>query len=300
MTFSASAPGRCGIVGNPSDIYGGKVLSCSIDARNHCRLTLGEDAMPDDTTLWDAATRRFPIVAPVRVEWRCEVPRSSGLSGSTALLAATLAAIHDARGERIEDFRAFAEEVRDIERNEAGIMCGYQDAYMTAHGGLQLMDFAGKHPERPGPFATLTPIDALTPFLLITTGVERLSGSVHGPMAKRWMEGDREVVGAIEEIQKLPEPVAAALASGDLKTVAEAMALNHRRIAELGGSGDAIETLIAYSLRHGALAAKLAGAGMGGTVIALTEDADGLERKLRGEGYSRFLRPKIQPGVQIG
>ena len=243
--------------------------------------------------------RRFPIEDPVRVEWRSEVPRSSGLAGSTALLAATLAAIHQVRGDEMPSGAAFAEEVRDIERNEADVMCGYQDAYMAVHGGLQLMNFSGKHPETPGPFATLQSVDAPTPFLLITTGVERLSGSVHGPMAARWLAGDRAVIDAIDQIQELPEPVAQALRSGDLSKVAKAMTLNHRLIAELGGSGDAIEALIGHCMRHGSLAAKLAGAGMGGTVIALTEEPEVLEDRLRGDGYSRFLRPKVQAGVTL-
>ena len=42
--------------------------------------------------------------------------------------------------------RDFAELVRDVERNEADIVCGFQDAYMIAHGGLQFMEFPGKHP----------------------------------------------------------------------------------------------------------------------------------------------------------
>ncbi len=42
----ASAPGRCGIIGNPTDMYGGSVLSCSIAPRAYAlvepadRLTL--------------------------------------------------------------------------------------------------------------------------------------------------------------------------------------------------------------------------------------------------------------------
>ncbi|MBC8065433.1 MAG: galactokinase, partial [Chlorobia bacterium] len=49
----------------------------------------------------------------------------------------------------------------------------------------------------------------------------------------------------------------------------------------------------------GALAAKLAGAGMGGTVIALGTDLEELERNLREMGYSQFMRPEIGPGLTI-
>ncbi len=305
MRIKASAPGRCGILGNPSDIYGGKVLSCSLPARNTCILELGgPQSLPSDPTLWNAATARFPISDPVSVTWESQVPRSSGLAGSTALLAATLACVLKAQGQS-PDFtepevtKWFAELVRDVERYEANVMCGYQDAYMVVHGGLRLMDFTGKHPVEAGPHANLTSIEAPLPFLLITTGVERLSGSVHGPMSERWLAGEKLVVDAMATLSQLAEPGAAALQRGDLRAVAEAMTLNQRLITELGGSGDAIDRLIERATTHGALAAKLAGAGMGGTVIALTEDAEDLEAKLRTDGYSLFLRPKIEPGLVL-
>lgn len=306
MTFVASAPGRCGIVGNPSDLYGGKVLSCSLPARATCRLTVGEDErLPEDPTLWNAAIGRFPLDAPCRVEWSTDVPRSSGLSGSTALLTATLACVLQARGEMpaLDTDAArteFAMLVRDVEREAAGVVCGYQDALVIAHGGLLLMDFAGKGPVEKGPLPTFRRVEAPLPFLLITTGIERLSGSVHGPMVERWLRGDKLVMDAMKALPDLADMGAKALVEGDLKGLGEMMSLNHRFVAALGGSGEAIDALIAKCKRHGALGAKLAGAGLGGTVIALTTQPEALETALRSEGYTRFLRPAIGPGLELG
>jgi Kef-type K+ transport system membrane component KefB len=153
-----------------------------VPVRATCRLTLGETGpLPEDTRLLDAALARFPLEGDWKVEWSTDIPRSSGLSGSTALLAATLACILVARDEiyRLADPVAMGELVRDVERNEANIMCGYQDAQMIVHGGLQWMSFAGKHPVNPGPHPTLTSLDSELPFLLITA----LAG------AARWGRG---------------------------------------------------------------------------------------------------------------
>lgn len=300
--FQASAPARCGILGNPSDIYGGWVLSCSVPVRATCRLTLGESGLlPEDTRLLDAALNRFPLPGQWKVEWSTDIPRSSGLSGSTALLAATLACILAARGEEsaLEDPIAMGELVRDVERHEADIMCGYQDAQMIVNGGLQHMSFAGKHPVNPGPHPTLTPLQADLPFLLVTTGVERLSGSVHGPMAQRWMECDSEVVQAMEAITEMGKQAGGWVEKGDWDSLGSAMSENHRLVAGLGGSGEPIDRLIGLCMKHGAKAGKLAGAGLGGTVIALTEDPDHLEGLLRKEGYQRFLRPQITEGLRL-
>jgi galactokinase/mevalonate kinase-like predicted kinase len=301
--FEASAPGRCGIIGNPSDIYGGFVVSCSIPLRARCRLTLGgEHQLPEDLTLWNAATARFPIEGAVKVEWNSDVPRSSGLAGSTALLTATLLCVLAARGEiqTLWNSHYFAELVRDVEFNEAGIVCGYQDAYMAVLGGLQRMDFSPKRLLAENSQLTDFDLTAATvslhcplPFLLVTTGLERLSGSVHGPIADRRRRGEPEVVNAINRISRLGALGSGALVAQDWRALADAMTENHTLVASLGGSGEAIDRVIERCISNGAMAAKLAGAGLGGTVIALAEDVDALEQGLRAEGYSRFARPAI-------
>jgi galactokinase/mevalonate kinase-like predicted kinase len=292
-------------LGNPSDIYGGKVLSCSVPSLARCEIRASDqDELPKDLRLWNAATKRFPLDRPVQVTWTSDIPRSSGLSGSTALLAATIAAVLQFRGTPANlntsaSRTDFAELLRDIERHDADVMCGYQDAYMISHGGLQLMDFKGKHPVNPGPKATLRSIFSPLPFLLVTTGVERLSGSVHGPMSNRWIDGDPVVREGIERISQLAEPGEELLMEQDWSGFGKLMDENQRCIAAMGGSGDAVDRLIAAAKSHGALGAKLAGAGMGGTIIALTEQPERLEQGLREEGYTRFLRPQIVHGVSL-
>jgi len=300
MRVAYSAPGRCGIIGNPSDIYGGKVLSCSLPLRNYCEIRSEVPREVPDGALWAALDKRFPEMATanVAVRLRSEVPRSSGLAGSTAMLAAMVACVRDFLSLVHLETREFAELVRDIERNDAGVMCGYQDAYMVTHGGLQLMDFTGKHPVNPGPVAQMLGVNAPLPFLLVTTGVERLSGSVHGPMSERWLAGEEKVVQGIERISALTEPALHALISGDHARLAAAMQENQAIIAELGGSGPQIDALIETCLSFGAPAAKLAGAGMGGTVIVLTEDPSALKRRLQERGFTQFTSPLIAPGIQ--
>ncbi len=304
VTIQASAPGRCGIVGNPSDIYGGAVLSCSIPCRNSCRIEIGATPIElPDSRLWDAAHKRLPI-GPCRVTLETDVPRSSGLSGSTAMIAAMTAGLLAIRGE-LPDLTsgvgrtAFAELVRDIERNDASIVCGFQDAYMISHGGLQLMEFPGKHPINPAPSGTLTEIDAETPFLLITTGVERLSGAVHGQMIDRWLSGDTAVIETMNCLPPLARQGAVAMIGGDWDLLAELMRENQERVAAIGGSGEPIDRLIKHCLDNGARSAKLAGAGLGGTVIALCDDRLDLERRLRAVGYVRFVVPEKTIGAKV-
>jgi galactokinase/mevalonate kinase-like predicted kinase len=170
---------------------------------------------------------------------------------------------------------------------------------MITFGGLQLMDFQGKHPTDVGPKAKLRALIATLPFLLITTGVERLSGSVHGPMSERWIAGDPTVKEGIARISELAEPGADLLLDEDWNGLGGLMDENQRLIQGMGGSGDEVDRLIQLAKQHGALGAKLAGAGMGGTIIALTLNPNDLESKLRAEGYKRFIRPEMVDGVQL-
>ncbi len=170
---------------------------------------------------------------------------------------------------------------------------------MAVHGGLRLMEFAGRDPDTGNAPVRTTEIESELPFLLVSTGVERLSGSVHGPMIARWKAGERTVVDGMREIGMLAVPGAEDLRRGRLSQLANAMNRNHEIVRDLGGSGEPIERLIARCLDAGALAAKLAGAGLGGTVIALAEDLDGLQKALAGHGYMRFLRPAIAPGLLV-
>jgi len=288
------APGRCGILGNPSDSYGGATLSCSLPVRNRCEVMArspeGEDF---DQTLLAAVKRRVVVPDDLTVRWTSAVPRSSGLAGSTALLAATLACFSPP-----DSLESFAEEVRDIEAHEAGVACGWQDSTMVVHGGLNLIRYVGKRPDVPyGPYPIREPFVAPLPFLLVTTGVPRLSGSVHGPLQQRWLAGEPLVTESMTELAALPDPGRECLIDGEYGRLAALMTRNHEITRQMGGSGDVIEALIQQCLDHGALAAKLAGAGMGGTVIALTEDPNELETHLRNDGFTQFIRPEIAPGL---
>ena len=77
------------------------------------------------------------------------------------------------------------------------------------------------------------------------------------------------------------------------------MTRNHALVRELGGSGDANEALIAAALAGGALGAKLAGAGGGGTILALTLDSDRTIAALKSAGAEAILLPTPTPGLTV-
>jgi len=207
-------------------------------------------------------------------------------------------------GEEPASLHALAEEAREIERSRLGVTCGYVDQYLCTFGGFRFVEFAGKSPEGSAsvePFASVEAIEAPLPFVLAFTGKRHSSDSVHRPIRARWLAGEPEVRRAMERAAKLGRLGTRALLRGAFDELGAHMNENHALVRAIGGSGAANERLIAAALAAGALGAKLAGAGDGGTIVALwpEPDAGPLEHALRRAGAAELYRPALEPGVRL-
>lgn len=322
--IQCSAPGRAGIIGNPADMYGGSVLSCSTAERASVTVREADELVFETGTERCAITSmeefaltgdHFDIARAVlcgtgltdlraQITWQTDIPFRAGLSGSTALLVALLSAVLAFRALRYPR-HYLAELARMVEYHHLGVFCGYQDAYMCTFGGLNYMDFREKEFHRPfgtEPYATIEPLMSdvpLLPFVLAHTGVQRVSGAVHKPIRERWLEGDRQVVDAYLTLGRIAREGKKALLHGRWADLGRLMNENHAITRDLGGSGPENERLIQTALDHGALGAKLAGAGSGGTIIALHHEPDGMIAALRHAGATRILFPRPGPGVDV-
>ena len=227
-TVVASAPGRCGIIGNPTDMYGGSVLSCTIPQRGYVsirpadRLTLESDQGVVTVRTRDDLQQRgdhFDILRAVVAQQQClgmkahfrcwsDVPIGSGLSSSSSLVVAALYALMRYQGRTMNEY-LFAETARGIELNEMGVICGYHDFYMPTFGGLNYMDFRDKEFYREVHSEPYASVESLVshvpelPFVLAHTGIEHHADVVHRPIRERWLEGEREVVRAYDAIAGL-------------------------------------------------------------------------------------------------
>ncbi len=319
----SSAPGRAGIIGNPSDMYGGSVISCTTAER--AQVVLEEC----DQLVFEAGGQtlvvrskedlrlqgdRFDVARAVigflelgglkfKLSFRSEIPVQAGLSGSTALLVATLNALLALTEKQLNPFRR-AELAREIELDFMKVVCGYQDAYMCTFGGINFMDFADKQfylgveKEPYGTVESLEPYIDQLPFVLAHTGLQRVSGAVHKPIRDRWLEGERKVRETYVRMAHLARMGKKALIDEDWEKLGVLMNENHRLTRELGGSGPKNEELIQIALTCGALGAKLAGAGGGGTIIALHPQPEEMIEALKKAGAERILFPRPVEGVR--
>ena len=323
--IEASAPGRANLIGNPSDQYGGCTLACSValrarvvlDAAAPGRLEAGgeqatigsqRDLAPrgDALDLGRAVLAERRLAAPpFGISYDSEIPRQSGMAGSTALVVALVAAI-DAWEGTLRGPSALAEAARVTEAHGLGIQCGFVDQYACCYGGLHHVDLRGKSFEQAAdaPFASVENLGAdepALPFVLAYTGVRHSSDSVHRPIRERWLAGEREVVEGYARIAEIGVQGKSAFQRRDWRRLGALMNENHAIQRGLGGSGESNERLIAAALEAGAVGAKLAGAGDGGTIVALWPDVDPapLEAALRAAGAAALYRPSLEPGVRI-
>lgn len=319
-TVTASAPGRVGFVGNPTDMYGGSVISCSTKER--ARVTI----QPADRLILDAGAEQRIIASPddlvtredifdiarvalagtesadlrVRITWSTDIPFRAGLSGSTALLVSMVAGLLAFRGLRHNPYHQ-AELVRGIEYRNL-TFCGYQDAYMCTFGGLHYMDFRGKefHLEYgTDPYATLEPMPAsvILPAVVVITGGQRVSGGVHTPLRERWLAGESEVVEAYDAIAALAREGKKAILDNRLDALGKLMNENQAITHSLGGSNPEDDRFIELARQAGASGAKLAGSS--GAIVALHESPRALARAMTEAGATGILEPSPGPGLEI-
>ncbi len=94
---------------------------------------------------------------------------------------------------------------------------------------------------------------------------------------------------AFAEIGRQVDLAVEALEQGDLGGAGKAMDVNMRVLQELGLSTPGLDRAVARMRAMGAAGAKLTGAGGGGAVVALFEDADSIVASLGAEGQRAFV-----------
>lgn len=195
-------------------------------------------------------------------------PVGAGLGGSSALLAAVLAALFaaDGRPQEPERIRVLAQDL------EAWVLrgpTGYQDYYPPLLGGCLALE------GRPGGLdVRRLPVDlaALAQRLrLVYTGAPHESGITNWGVLKAYLDGEEPTVRALTEIGAAAKVVHDRLLAGDLDGALRAV-VNEGTIRRRLGPGVAtplIDRLDRAARAAGAWGTKICGAGGGGCVLVV-------------------------------
>ena len=333
--YTAVAPARAGLLGNPSDIYGGKTLGLAFQnqgAKAHIAaaevFTLADGApapldfaQPDRLRdalrslhistaerLLRATLLRFGACFPelahlpaddprLRFSLRFEsnIPVQVGLAGSSAIIVAALRALCHWFAVELSP-QAVAETALAAETEELHITAGPMDRVIQSFGGVLLMDFA--QPQGPHGYQRIAE-NSLPPLLIAwdPNGSDP-SGAVHQKVRERWLAKDPAVRSAIAKFSALVDEGIQALAQGDSQAFRNAVNENFDTRATIWKIRARDHEMVSIARERGA-AAKFAGSG--GAIVAVLqseEDAPSLERAYQLAGY-RTLRPVPAPGIDL-
>src|SRR6266849_1487179 len=300
-TIVAQAPCRADLAGGTMDLWplylfhpGALTLNFAVNILTTCRITplkgrrihlrsldtRREEQFPSFDALRGARRFRLPLAARLLqffapkegllMETDSESPAGAGISGSSALMIASTAALA-----RFTDRNLTLEQMRVIAQNvEAQIIqvpTGCQDYYPALYGGVSAihLDADGIHREA----VPVTPEEIESRFVLAYTGAPRKSGINNWEVFKAHINGDRRVFRNFERISEIARAMHQALSRGDWGEVARLLReeWKFRRTNAPGITPPPIDKLIAVAARHGGRAAKVCGAGGGGCVIFLVE-----------------------------
>ncbi len=217
------------------------------------------------------ATRLIEWFGPaqgISVRMTSTAPPRSGLGGSSALavaLAGALAALHDA---------PFSPGVaRNVETAHLKVPTGYQDYYPAWYGGVLALTAA------PGGIEVTRLAgagDFLARHLMVAdTRIEHSSGMNNWEVVRRFCDGDAAVARSLNAINACALRMRAAVAAADLDAVAAALDdewTERRRLAPVV-TNEKIEAMVDAARRAGARAAKICGAGGGGCLVLLVDEA---------------------------
>jgi len=303
-TIVAQAPCRADLAGGTMDLWplylfhpGALTLNFALNILTTCRITplkgkqihvrsldtKREESFTSLSELQRAKKFRLPLAAHLvqffapkegfLIETDSESPAGAGISGSSALMIAATAALarFTSRHLTLEQMRVIAQ---NIEAQIIKVPTGCQDYYPALYGGVSALhlDADGIHRE-----AVPVPIEEMeSRFVLAYTGAPRQSGINNWEVFQAHINGDKRVFRNFEQIAEIARAMHQALLKAEWEEVARLLRMEWklRRTNAPRITTPLIDKLIAASLRHGGLAAKVCGAGGGGCVIFLVEKGE--------------------------
>lgn len=195
----------------------------------------------------------------------CEAPAGSGIGGSSALNIALNGALNKLTGRKLKGPQLI-EIAKNIETQVIQVPAGIQDYYSALYGGAQAI--------RPG-ILKVTPrkididLDLLTDrFVLCYTGKPRQSGINNWQVMKTAIDGDKQILRKLGRIKNAALKMESLLQKGTLEGFAPLFNEEWKARKSLAPKicTPQMEKIIRAASRHGALAAKVCGAGGGGCV----------------------------------
>jgi len=246
---------RAGLMGNPSDGYGGRTISFTIpdfyaevvlyewedlevipSQQDHGRFKSIKELANDvqlhgyygGIRLVKATIKRFVDYCQGRhdlhdrnfsIRYETNIPRQVGLAGSSAIIVATLRALVDFFQLEIP-LHLQPSLVLSVETDELGIAGGLQDRVVQVYGGLVAMDFTGDVMQQQeglwyGQYEKLDNSMLPSTYVAYASELGEPTEVVHNDLRSRFQQGDEELVVAMQQLAAITQEARCCLENGD-------------------------------------------------------------------------------------
>jgi mevalonate kinase len=220
----------------------------------------------------------LPLLPPngIGVEIESNIPIGKGMGSSASMSIALVQALADIEGQRLT-FSELHERGFRLERVFHGTPSGIDHA-VSALGGLLCYQRTSEGPRMRQLHTSLPPV------VVLDSGS---AGNTAEQVEKVQALGD---LGAkiCADIGTLTASIIDGLAHGDPVQLGQGMTQNHELLRSLGVSNPCLDAMVALCIEAGAHGAKLAGAGGGGVVMAITDQPQSVLAAASQAGYSAF------------
>ncbi|XP_072886112.1 glucuronokinase with putative uridyl pyrophosphorylase isoform X2 [Hemitrygon akajei] len=234
------------------------------------------------------------------LKYDTNIPRQVGLAGSSAIVSATLKSLMKFYDLIDDDLPKplRAKFILSVESEELFITAGLQDRVVQVYEGLVYMDFSKELLEKQG-YGNYFNMDTscLPNFWLAYMGEPSDSGKIHSNVRQRWLNGDSDVMAAMNTFAELTDLAKTALESRNWHELSELMNKNF----ELRRSIYTDACLGEGNLRMAQLGRKFGSAvklpGSGGAVIGLCLNPDNLVELKKAFQEAGFVICDVVPYV---
>jgi len=325
MIIESSAPTRVDLAGGTIDIWplylfhpGASTVNFAISLRATCRIETRDDdriilESRDRNVVFEtqlsaldelAKEKRLELISKLVHFFRptvgfhlvanSQAPAGAGLGGSSALAIACIGALNQLSGNRF-DRNKFIVLAANIESTVIRVPAGFQDYYAAFYGSASCIYYRPEGIERQALEVDVSELERR--IAICYTGEPRLSGINNWEMFKRHIDGEPEMFEMFGRIRDSAIRMREALTANDWERAAASMRQaypNRKRLAP-NITTPQMDALVEKALSHGAVGAKVCGAGGGGCIAFLCAEGKKpeVERALGSEEGVEILEWRV-------
>jgi len=304
----AISPGKVILLGEHGVVYGKPCLTVAISLKAAVNVESSREYMVNDMPLDEKKhsyiKKAIDVVGlnkPVSFSTFSQIPSASGLGSSAAITTACVAALLAMKGGYSQEevarksFEVEYEVQNGASPNDTSA-CTHGKAILTwekeMNGYLWKIEKGGRkwfvYPVEAGEMKLVighTGIKSKTPLLI--------------KKVRKFVEHSSFGKELIEEMEALVLEGRKSLERNDMVRLGEIMNKNQKILHTLGASSKEIEKLCNAAIKAGAYGAKLTGAGGGGSIVAIADDAERVAEAIESRRGKAYIVTMAKEGIKI-